>query len=454
METITHLLEIIEGWMWGVPLLLIIFGVGIYLTVILRGIQFRLLFYALKLAFTRHDDRAKGDISQFQALMTALAAMIGIGSITGIATGIAVGGLGCLFWVWVTALICMSTKYAEGVLAIKYRSLDEKKEMCGGPMYYLEKGLKSKGLGMTFAIVGALSAFGTGNIVQANSIADAIDSVSPISPMLTGIVLAVFTAITLFGGIKSIGKVAGVLVPVMSSLYIIGGLIVLVVMYERIPNALYMIVKTAFTGEGAVGGFVGSSWLIALEYGVSRGIFASEAGLGTAPIAAAAAKTDVPARQALISMSGVFLTAFIVCTITGLVIAVTNVLGQTGPDGQILNGSAMAVAAFEKIIPGGGIFVMISILLFGFSTIIGWAFYGEKCIEYLMGIKVVPFYRIIFTLILIPGAFLGLRLVWGLSSIMNGFMAIPNLIGLFALAKVVKKETISFEKLIKKEKKK
>lgn len=453
MEQIGKWLHTIENWVWGAPLLILLTVVGLYLTIILRGVQFRYLFYSLKLAFSRHDDSAQGDISHFQALMTALAATIGIGSITGVATAIAVGGLGALFWVWMAALLGMATKYAEAILAIKYRTVDEKGEMCGGPMYYLERGLKAKWLAVIFAIVGAITALGTGNMVQANSISHALFDLLTVPEWITGLVLAILTGTALFGGIKSIGKVASYLVPVMAVFYLLGGLIVVALKWQAIPHALLEIVESAFTGQAAVGGFTGSTIMLAIQYGVSRGVFSSEAGLGSAPIAAAAAKTDVPGRQALISMSGVFITSFIVVTITGLAIAVTGVLGSVGADGQMLDGSSLTLRAFEEVFPGGGLVVTISLILFGYSTILGWAYYGEKCVEYLGGVRLVPWYRVIFTFVLIPGALLSLGIVWAFANVMNGLMAFPNLIGLFGLAGVVASETKAFSRLVTKERK-
>lgn len=451
MSSLEHFLQVVENWIWGAPLLILLSGAGLYLSLILRGIQFRYLFYSIKLAFTRHDDRAKGDISHFQALMTALAGMIGIGSISGVATAIAAGGLGALFWMWVAGLLGMATKYAEAILAIRYRSTDEKGEMCGGPMYYLEKGMKAKWLGIMFAISGAIAALGTGNLVQANSISDALGNFLGVEPFWTGIFLAVITGAALFGGIKSISKIASVLVPAMALFYILGGIIIVLAEYQNIPSAIAMIFESAFTGQAAMGGFLGSTVMTAIQYGFSRGIFSSEAGLGSAPIAAAAAKTDVPARQALVSMSGVFITTFIVCTITGLAIGVTGVLGDYSATGELLNGSVMTIEAFTRIFPSGGMIVTISIILFGYSTILSWAYYGEKCMEYLMGIRIVPLYRVFFTLILIPGAVLSLNLVWSLANITNGLMAFPNLIGLLGLSSVVSRETKDFKKLLKKE---
>lgn len=437
----------IEEWVWGAPLLLFLLIVGGYLTFATRGVQFRYLFYSLRLAFTRHDDSAEGDISHFQSLMTALAATIGIGSITGVATAVAAGGLGALFWIWVSALIGMATKYAEAVLAVKYRVVDEKKEMCGGPMYYLERGLKSKWLAVFFAVVGAITAIGTGNMVQANSVSTALLDVLHINPWITGVVLSCFTGIALFGGIKSIGKVASYLVPIMAVFYIAGSLVIILMRAEMIPGAFVLIFKSAFTGQAAVGGFLGSTIMSAIQYGISRGVFSSEAGLGSAPIAAAAAKTDVPARQALVSMSGVFITSFIVVTLTGLAIAVSGVLEKTG-----IGVSSLPLFAFDSVIPKSSMMVSISLILFGYSTILGWAYYGEKCIEYLWGVKAVPFYRVIYTLALIVGAVLSVQIVWSFANIMNGLMAFPNLIGLLGLVSIVKAETKAFDTLFQKEK--
>jgi AGCS family alanine or glycine:cation symporter len=439
----------IENWIWGAPLLVLLTAVGLYLTIGLRGIQFRYLIYSLKLAFTRQDDKAEGDISQFQSLMTALAGMIGIGSITGVATAIAVGGVGSLFWMWMASLLGMATKYAEAILAVKYRTLDEKGEMCGGPMYYLSRGLKSKWLAIFFAFMGAVTALGTGNMVQANSIAGAMKQLVSLDPMITGIILTALTGFALFGGIKSIGKVSSWLVPSMALFYILGGTLVLIVKAHAIPTAILTIFQEAFTGKAALGGVAGSGIMAAIQYGVSRSVFSTEAGLGSAPIASAAAKTDVPGRQAMISMSGVFITSMIVCTITGLAIAVSGLLGQTTADGQSLTGSSLALLAFESAFPYGGLVVTVSIILFGYSTILGWAYYGEKCMEYLFGIRIINWYRALFTLVLIPGAVMSLQTVWSLANIMNGLMAFPNLVGLFGLSAIVFQETRSFEKLLK-----
>ena len=442
MENFTSFLLQVDRWIWQ-PLFVILIGTGLYLTYRLRGIQFRRLGYALKLAFTRHDDDAQGDISHFQALMTALAATIGIGNIAGIATAVAMGGLGALFWLWLTALIGMATKFAEATLAIQYRIKDDRGEMAGGPMYYIQRGLGWKRLAFCFALFGGVTTLFTGNIVQSQSIASATAMAFGFNPWIVGAVLAVLTGLVLIGGIKSIGGVTSYLVPIMAVFYVIGCLVILVIRFDQIPQAFATIFRTAFTGQAAVGGFVGSSIMIAMQMGVARGVFSNESGLGTSPIAAAAAKTDYPGRQALISMTGAFLST-IVCTFTGLVLAVTHVLGQIGPSGTILNGAPMTIAAFDSVIPYGGLIVVVGSILFGYSTIIGWAYYGEKCFEYLFGTRAILPYRLIFTLVVFLGVAIPLELVWILADIANAFMALPNLIGLVALAGVAAKLTQTF----------
>lgn len=449
-------LDTLYSWIWGPPLLILLTGIGIYLTFALKGLQFRYLGYALRLVFgrkKRHENEGEGDISHFESLMTALAATIGIGNIAGVATAIAVGGLGALFWMWVTALLGMATKYAEAILAVKYRIVDERGEMCGGPMYFIEKGLGWKWLAVSFAFFGAVAALGGGNMLQANSVADVMSTMFHVNPWYSGIIVAILTGLTLLGGIKSIGKVAGYLVPFMAIFYILGAGIILVICYDRVPGALISIIKQAFTGQAAFGGFVGSTMLLAMQVGVSRGLMTSEAGLGTASIAAAAARTDLPGRQALVSMTGSFLATIIMCSVTGLVLGVTGVFGMTDVDGKLLNGASMTVAAFESIISGGGYVVTIGLILFAFTTLLGWAYYGEKCVEYLLGAKSVPVYRILFSLVIIPGAVLELDVVWKISDVFNGLMAFPNLIALCALSGVVISETRQFLQILQTEQK-
>jgi alanine or glycine:cation symporter, AGCS family len=444
MELFLYWLTKVDEWVWQ-PLFVILVGTGLYLTFTLRGLQFRKLFYSLKLAFSRHDDdTAEGDISHFQALMTALAATIGIGNIAGVATAVAMGGLGALFWLWVTSLIGMATKYAEAILAIKYRVMDARGEMAGGPMYYIEKGLNWKWLAMAFAFFGMVTTFFTGNIVQSNSIASAIHASSGINVYVTGAILAVCTGLVLIGGIKSIGGVTSFLVPFMALFYILGSLIIITLRFDAIPHAIEQIFSTAFTGQAALGGFAGSTIMMAIQMGVARGVFSNESGLGTSPIAAAAAKTDLPGRQALISMTGAFLST-VVCTFTGLAIAVTHVLGVITPEGTLLNGVPLTIAAFDSVLPYvGGTIVVIGSILFGYSTIVGWAYYGEKCCEYLFGAKAIIYYRLLFSLVAFIGVMIPLDIVWALADIANAFMALPNLIGIVALAGVVTSETRRF----------
>lgn len=449
METFIDWLNQVNRWVWQ-PIFVVLISTGLYLTYKLKGIQFRRLGYALKLAFTRHDDDAEGDISHFQALMTALAATIGIGNIAGIATAVAMGGLGALFWLWVTALIGMATKYSEAILAIKYRIVDDRGEMAGGPMYYIDKGLGWKWLAIAFAFFGALTTLFTGNIVQSNSIASALSSSLGINEWISGVFLALCTGLVLIGGIRSIGGVTSYLVPGMALFYILGCLVILILRYDQIPGAALLILKTAFTGQAAVGGFAGSTIMLSVQMGVARGVFSNESGLGSSPIAAAAAKTDLPGRQALVSMTGAFLST-IVCTFTGLALAVTHVLGGVSSTGRVLNGAPMTIAAFDSVIPYGGLVVVLGSFLFGYSTIIGWAYYGEKCCEYLFGTKSIIFYRIIFTLFVCVGVGIPLEIVWSVADIANAFMALPNLIGLVALSGVVVAQTELFLKKVSRE---
>jgi len=433
------------NWVWSPPLLILILVVGLYLTIVTRGVQFRYLWYAHKLAFTRQDDQAEGDISHFQALMTALSGTIGIGSITGVATAIAIGGPGALFWMWMAALLGMATKFGEAILAIKYRTVDENGEMCGGPMYYIERGMNWKWMGRLFAIFGVITAVAFGNMVQSNSVVLAIEEGWGVSPLWAGLALMVLVGVTLVKGIKSIGKVNGVLVPAMAIFYILGGLIILGIHVEKIPMAFSVIFQSAFYGKAAVGGAVGSSIMMAIQLGVSRSIFSSEAGLGSSPVIAAAAKTDSPGRQALVSMCTVFLTVGIVCTITGLVVIVSGILGEVDTAKGMFNGSAMMLRAFDSILPFGSAIVTIALISFGYSTILGWAYCGEKYVEYLVGCRFNKTFRLLYTLIVIPGSVMSLCIVWDFASIMNGLMTLPNLIALFALGTVVAKETRFFD---------
>ncbi|OLN23602.1 sodium:alanine symporter family protein [Domibacillus antri] len=443
-ERLLEILGKISSFIWGPPLLVLIVGTGIYLTLRIGFLQVRLLPYSLKLAFSKNQDKtSEGDISHFQALMTALAATVGTGNIVGVATAVLMGGPGALFWMWISAFFGMATKYAEAVLAVKYRVQDEDGEMSGGPMYYLERGLNQKWLGVLFALFGAIAAFGIGNLVQANSVAGVVNSTFNVPTWITGLVLTIFTALVLLGGIKSIGRVTAFFVPIMALFYVTAGLIVLFINAAEVPAAIALIFTDAFTGEAVAGGALGA----VIRYGVARGVFSNEAGLGSAPIAAAAAKTDMPARQALVSMTQVFIDTIIICSITGLTIVLAGQY-NTG-----LTGSELTTASFSAFLGSSGSYVVaIGLLFFASSTIIGWSYYGEKCFSYLFSKKIVKYYRIVFVLAVFVGAVTSLELVWTFSDIMNGLMALPNLIGLLGLSGVVIAETRHILKKIQEEK--
>lgn len=443
MQTdIQSILTSISDFIWGPPLLILLVGTGIYLTLLLRGLQFRKLFHSLWLALIKRKEEGDnpGDISHFQALMTALAATVGTGNIAGVATAIAIGGPGALFWMWITGLVGMATKYAEAVLAVKYRVVDEKGQMSGGPMYYISKGLNLKWLGALFAIFASIAAFGIGNMVQSNSVADAVNHSFNIPVEYTGIVLAVLTGLVILGGIKSIGKVTQILVPSMVVFYMIAALVVVFIHIEAVPNVIYLVLVEAFTPTAASGGFAGATVMLTIRMGVARGVFSNESGLGSAPIAAAAAQTKHPVTQALVSMTQTFIDTIVVCSFTGFAILVSGVM-DTG-----VTGVPLTSMAFETALPGewGGIIVSLGIIFFAYSTILGWCYYGEKSIEYLLGIKSVMPYRVLFVIAVFFGAIVKLDLVWTFADIMNGLMALPNLIGLLGLGGIVAAETRNY----------
>lgn len=435
MERFEELLGIIGGYVWGPPLLILIVGTGIYLTVRLGVLQLRLLPYALKLTFSKGVDKeSKGDISHFQALSTAMAATVGTGNIVGVATAVVLGGPGAIFWMWLSAFFGMATKYGEAVLAVKYRITDSQGKMAGGPMYYLEHGLKQKWLAVLFAIFGSIAAFGIGNGTQSNSVASIVDDTFGLAPWITGLILMVFAALVILGGIKTIGKVTAFFVPFMVLFYVLAGLVIMVLNFELIPAALGTIFSAAFTGEAAVGGAIGA----AIRYGVARGVFSNEAGLGSAPIAAAAAKTDMPGRQGLVSMTQVLFDTLIVCSITGITIVMSGLYVDSG-----LEGAPLTSAAFGQFLGGVGPYIVaIGLIFFASSTIIGWSYYGEKCFQYLFkspGLLIV--YRVVFVAVVFVGATVSLDVVWSFSDVMNGLMAVPNLIGLLGLSGVIVYET-------------
>ena len=436
MESLTILFHALGSIVWGPVMLVLLVGTGIYLTVRLFGLQIWLLPYALRMAFSRktHPDQP-GDISQFQALMTALAATIGTGNIAGVATAIVLGGPGALFWMWLCAIFGMATKYAEGLLAVKYRVRDADGKMSGGPMYYISLGLNMKWLGMLFAIFGMIAALGTGASVQSNSLAESMRSSFAIPGWLTGVVLTVITALVIVGGIKSIARVTSIIVPFMALFYLGGGLLIILLNIEQLWPALTLIMTDAFTGQAVAGGALGT----VIRYGVARGVFSNEAGLGTAPIAAAAAKTDQPVKQALVSMTGTFIDTIVVCSVTGLVL----VMGGMYTGGS--TGAALTAQTFDQMLPGPGDWIVtIGLLFFAYSTILGWSYYGEKCAQYVCGKWVVVPYRCLYTAFVMIGTVVSLDLVWAVSDVVNGLMAFPNLVGLLLLSGVVVKETRSF----------
>lgn len=436
----------ISTFLWGVPLIVLIIGTGIFLTIRIGFLQIRLLPTALRLVFSKqHSKDAEGDISQFQALTTALAATVGTGNIVGVATAVILGGPGAIFWMWVAAILGMATKYSEAILAVKYRVKDANGQMAGGPMYYLERGLKQKWLAVLFAIFGVLASFGIGNGTQSNSVAGVVQNTFKVEPWITGIILTVVVGLVILGGIKSIGNVTAIFVPIMAVFYLIAGLIVIVMNFSEVPAAFGVIFDSAFTGAAAGGGAVGA----AIRYGVARGIFSNEAGLGSAPIAAAAAKTDLPGRQALISMTQVFLDTILICSITGLTIVMSGVY-----EDQSVKANALTTSAFEVFLGAWGPYIVaIGLIFFASSTIMGWAYYGEKCLQYLIKDPVaIIIYRIIFVLFIYVGATISLDLIWTFSDVANALMAIPNLIGLIGLSGVIVAETKIIQKTLKEEK--
>ena len=434
MQAIESLVSTLSGWVWGPPMLILLVGTGLYLTILLRGMQFRVLPHAFRLIFHKDHGHA-GDISHFAALMTALAATVGIGNIVGVATAITLGGPGAVFWMWMTGLVGMATKYSEAVLAVKYREHGEH-GMRGGPMYYLAKGCNLPTLGWLFALFTALAAFGIGNMTQANSVSGIFQSVFNIEPWVTGVVLTLMTGLVILGGIKSIGRFTSFLVPFMIVGYVAAALIVLALNASEIPHALYLIFYHAFNPIAAGGGFAGAAVAAAIRYGVARGVFSNESGLGSAPIAAAAARTSDPVKQALVSMTQTFIDTLVVCSMTALVILTAT------PWTEGVGAAQLTSLSFAETLGyGGELLVAVATALFAYSTLLGWSYYGEKAVEYLAGGRAIRAYRVVFVSAVIVGAMMQLEFVWNFSDLMNGLMAIPNLIALLMLSKIVKQET-------------
>lgn len=433
MENLEQVLDVIAGYVWGAPLLVLLFGTHIYLTFRTGFIQIH-LGAAIKLSLSRSKEGI-GDISHFGALMTALAATIGTGNIVGVATAVAAGGPGAVLWMWLTGVFGISTKYSEAILAIKYRVQKADGSMAGGPMYALEKGLNMKWLGILFAIFTAVAAFGIGNMVQANSISSMLSETYNISPWISGGIMTVLTALVILGGIKSISRVCEFLVPIMAIFYSIGCLALLFIHYETLPSTFITIVTSAFSGQAAVGGFLGAGVKEAMRYGIARGLFSNESGLGSAPIVAAAAQTTNPVRQALVSSTGTFWDTVVVCAMTGLVVV------NSGQWMNGLSGASLTKAAFTDLSFIGPSILAFGLLTFVFSTILGWSYYGEKAVEYLIGSKAITPYRWLWVIFVMVGSVISLKAVWTFADIANGLMALPNLIALLLLSKIIVSET-------------
>lgn len=440
MELIHHYVAWLNGVVWGVPMLILILGTGLFLMVALRGMPLLRIVMGFRLMWRGREkgDASTGDVSPFQALMTCLSATVGTGNIAGVATAIFLGGPGALFWMWCTALVGMATKYSEIVLAVHYREKDERGEYIGGPMYAIKNGLSKSWawLGFAFAVFGGLAGFGIGNMVQSNSMAEVMESSFHIERWVTGLVTTVIVALVILGGIKRIAKVSASLVPFMCVGYVLMSLVVLGIYVDRIPAAFTLIFTHAFTPSAATGGFAGAAVMMAMQYGVARGIFSNEAGLGTGGIAQAAGTTNSPVRSGLIGMIGTFIDTIIICSMTGLTIICSGVWTSGA------KGASLSAAAFESALPGVGAYLLaIALLIFTFTTILGWSYYGEKCWIYLAGRKTVLPFRILWVLAVFGGAVFQLDFVWLLADTLNALMAIPNLIALLLLSPVVIKLT-------------
>lgn len=455
----------VDDFVWGPVMLVLLVGTGIFLTIRLKFRPWRNLGFAIKSTLSkeaRTTKRGEGDVSPFSALTTALAATIGTGNIVGVATAMVSGGPGALVWMWISACFGLTSKFSECMLAIKYREVNEKGEMSGGPMYTMKKGFKNKKigafLGMLFAVFAVIASFGIGNMTQANSISESLKSTFNFDEKIVGVVLTVLAIVIIVGGIKTISKVSSIVVPLMAIFYIIAGLIVVVMNIQNLPSCIVMIFKMAFSSQAVAGGGAGvitAGVMNAMRYGVARGVFSNEAGMGSAAITASAATTDDPVRQGYINMTGTFWDTIVVCTITGLCIASSGVLGTVGDDGKLVQGAALTILAFKSALGEvGAILVTIGIALFAFSTILGWEYHGEKAFEYIFGThKYNMAYRIIFSLVVFVGATTTLQVVWNFSDIANALMAIPNLICLLVMSKVIAKEVERFQPILDKEKK-
>lgn len=455
--SVINILEKLNAILWGAPSLILLTGTGLFLTFVLKGMQFTKLIHAFKLAFVpnKKEAESEGDISNFKALMTSLAGMIGNGNIAGVATAVTLGGPGAIFWMWVVGLLGMTTKYAEALLAMKFRVQNDKGEYSSGPMYYIEKGLghRFKFLAIAFAIFGAFAALGIGNSVQSNTIADVMTNSFNVSGFITGIVLVILISLIIFGGLKRISNVAGFFVPMMAIFYIVASVTILIINYDQILPAFGLIFKYAFTPVSAAGGFTGIMVMQAIQNGVSKGIFSNEAGLGTVALISGNAKAGHPATQALVAMTGTFIVTIIVCTMTGLVLLVTGYWDPTGGllsgvshDAKLEAGALTSMAFGASLGTLGEYVVSLSVIFFGFSTIIAWFVYGAKCFEYLFGVKYVMLYGVIYVIATFVGTIANLKTVWLFADTANAMMMIPNLIGILFLYKIIKQETESYFK--------
>ncbi|NRF30782.1 alanine/glycine:cation symporter family protein [Vibrio coralliilyticus] len=442
MDNLQSLLKTIDSFVWGPPLLILLVGTGVYFTFRLGLLQFRHLPTALKMVFSKDDSKKPGDVSSFAALCTALSATIGTGNIVGVATAIKLGGPGALFWMWLAALFGMATKYAECLLAVKYRKVDDKGQMVGGPMYYLQYGVGSRTLASLFAFFAlGVACFGIGTFPQVNAILDASQISFGVPREASALVLTLLVAFVTLGGIQSIAKVAGKVVPTMALFYVLACLSVIIVNSDQLLNAIELVLVSAFTQTAATGGFLGASIMLAIQSGIARGVFSNESGLGSAPMAAAAAKTDSCVRQGLISMTGTFFDTIIICTMTGLALILTGAW-QSDFAGAAMTTHAFAVGLNAETL--GPILVSVGLIFFAFTTILGWNYYGERCVVFLFGTKAVLPYKVIFLTLVASGAFLHLDMIWIIADIVNGLMAVPNLIGLILLRHVVIEETKAY----------
>ena len=444
--TIESILSAIDSFIWGAPLLILLSGTGLYLTLRLGFIQIRYLPRALGYLFKK-DKGGKGDVSSFAALCTALAATIGTGNIVGVATAVQAGGPGAIFWMWLVALLGMATKYAECLLAVKYRVRDKNGFMAGGPMYYIERGLGIKWLAKLFALFGVMVAFfGIGTFPQVNAITHAMQDTFNIPVLVTAIIVTLLVGLIILGGVKRIATASSVIVPFMAILYVTTSLVIILLNIEKVPDAISLIIYSAFNPQAALGGAVGFTVMKAIQSGVARGIFSNESGLGSAPIAAAAAQTREPVRQGLISMTGTFLDTIIVCTMTGIVLVLTGAWNNPELAGATVTNYAFAQGLGTSI---GATIVTVGLLFFAFTTILGWCYYGERCFVYLVGIRGVKLYRLAYIVLVGLGSFLHLNLIWIISDIVNGLMAFPNLIALIGLRKIVIEETKDYFQRLK-----